>query len=202
MASVDSRSRLLRFALVAGAVTVLALGAVWLVARSDGGIASGGPLACPECHTGASMPMSVGELGTYGAANLDNHGKEPAVLDRVELVDRTRGLRILGPLVFRSGDRPGGGIGLIRQFPPPGLKGALHPLHGYRVLPYRSFDDDVALLVGVSPLREGKLSYRKLKLYYHVGEERYVATFDMGVRVCAPRSVQLARCPTPLDDQE
>jgi hypothetical protein len=199
VASGGSRRKL---ALLLGGVAAVGLGAVWVIVASGSseGIVAGGPLACLDCHSGASMPADVGDMGTYGAADLQNHGEEPAVLDHVEFVDITPGLRILGPLVSRAGDRPGGGIGLIREFPPPGLKGALHPLHGYRVLPFRSFADDVRILVGVSPLRTGKLSYRQLRLYYRVGSKRYVATFDMGVRVCAPASVPSTRCPTPISE--
>ena len=201
VASVGSRRAR---ALLLGVLAAVGVGVVLILAFSGSGegIAAGGPLACPDCHSGASMPMNVGALGTYGAADLQNHGKEPAILDRVEYVDRTAGLRIMGPLVSRAGDRPGEGIGLIREFPPRVLKGALHPLHGYRVLPFRSFADDVQVLVGVSPLRRGKQSYRRLKLYYRVGSKRYATTFDMGVRVCAPGSIPLVRCPTPQDDLE
>ncbi len=146
--------------------------------------------------------MDVGKLGTYGAATLENHTRKPAILDRVEFVDRTPGLVIRGPLVTRRGDRPAEGVGLIRAFPPPRLKGALHRLAGYRVLPFRTFADAVDILVGVGPSQEGRQSYRELKLYYHVGKKRYVAVFDMSLRVCAPRSVPLARCPSPLGDEE
>src|SRR6266536_3331753 len=180
--------------LAAAAAVVLGAGA--LVTFSGGGgerVAGGGPLVCPGCHSGASMPMDIRELGTYGAANLENRSKKPAILDDVEYVDRTPGLRIFGPLVTRRGDTPGAGVGLIRQFPPRQLKGALHRLAGYRVLPFRSFADSVDILVGISPQRKGKLSYRKLELYYRVEGKRYVATFDMGVRVCAPGSVPLER---------
>ena len=148
------------------------------------------------------MPMDIGDKGTYGAADLQNRSKKPAVLDRVEFIDVTPGLRLLGPLVSRRGDRPFEGVGLIRQFPPPGLEGALHPLHGYRVLPFRGLADYVSILVGVSPLRKGRLSYRQLKLYYSVGDKRYVTTFDIGLRVCVPGSIPLARCPTPVSDEE
>ena len=182
---------------------MVGLGAVLIVIFSGGsgeGAVAGGPLACPDCQSGASMPMGVGDKGTYGAADLQNRSQEPAVLDHVEFVGVSPGLRLLGPLVSRRGDRPFEGVGLIRQFPPPGLEGALHPLHGYRVLPFHGLADYVTILVGVSPLRKGKLAYRKLRLYYSVGDERYVTTFDIGLRVCAPASVPLARCPTPVSD--
>lgn len=201
MASVGSRQTR---ALLLGGVAAVGVAVVLILVFSGSGegVVEGGPLACPDCHTGAAMPADIGDLGTYGAADLQNQSDEAAILDRVEFVDLTPGLRILGPFVTRSGDRPGGEIGLIREFPPPGLKGALHPLHGYRVRPFRGFADNVQILVGISALRRGRLSYRKLKLYYRVGSKRYVATFDMGVRVCAPGSVPSTRCPTPLRDEE
>jgi hypothetical protein len=146
------------------------------------------------------MSADVGDVGTYGAADLENHGKEVAVLERVEYVGRTPGLLIIGPLVSRAGERPGGGIGLIREFPPPQLKGALHHLRGYRVRPFRTIDDDVRIVVGVGPRRPGKLSYRQLKVYYHVGGKGYVATYDEGVRVCTPRSLPVSSCRPPLGE--
>src|SRR5262249_8140845 len=134
---------------------------------------------------------------TFGAAILENHGQKPAVLERVEYLGMTPGLRTLGPIVSRSGDSRGSGIGLVLGYPPPQVHGAWHALRGYRVFPLRSFDDEVDVLVGLSPRRTGKFSYRKLRLYYSVGNKHYATTFDMGVRICAPSSTPSSRCPPP-----
>jgi hypothetical protein len=133
--------------------------------------------------------MDVGKVGTYGGVNLQNTDEAPAVLERVEYVDRTPGLRLLGPFVAKNA-----GIGLVREYPPRGLVGRLRPLRGYRVPPFHRIADDVDILLGVSPLRKGTLSYRALRLYYRVGDRHYITTFDEGVRLCAPGSVPLDKC--------
>jgi len=176
---------------------VAAVIAFLVVHWRSSGVTEGGPLACADCSAGASIPVAVGKRATFGAANLENHGNEAAVLERVEYVDLTPGVRILGPVVSRSGESRGSGIGLVLGYPPPQLKGAFHELSGYRVLPLRSFDDEVDVLVGLSPSREGMFSYRKLRIYYHVGSKHYVTTYDMGVRVCAPPSTWRSRCLPP-----
>jgi hypothetical protein len=176
-------------------LALLAIGAVVLVrALTSGGkgVTRGGPLACPECNTDVSMSMDVGDLGTFGAANLQNHGKDQPVLERVAYLHRTPGLLLLGPLVARNP-----GVGLIREFPPRGLNGKLHLMRGYGVPTYREPEDDVDILVGVSPLREGTFSFRGLEVYYRVGKRHYVTTYDMGVRICAPGSVPQDLCEPP-----
>jgi hypothetical protein len=176
-------------------LVVLVIGAVVLVrslTSGGDGITRGGPLACPECNADVSMSMDVGDLGTFGAANLQNRGTAQPVLERVAYLHRTPGLLLLGPVVARNP-----GVGLLREFPPRGQTGKLHLLPGYRVPTYRRPEDDVDILVGVSPLREGSLSFRGLDVYYRVGKRRYVTTFDMGVRVCAPGSVPQDLCEPP-----
>jgi hypothetical protein len=171
-------------------------GAVLLTAMSGcsggGRAARGGPLACPQCQGEASMPLDVGKVGTYGAANLQNRGKAPVVLEHVAYLHRSPGLLLLGPVVAKNA-----GIGLIREFPPRRLGGKLSLLRGVMVPPFHGIEDDVDILVGVSPLREGSFSYSGLEVYYRVGTKRYVTTFDEGVRVCAPGSVPASKCPPP-----
>ena len=169
--------------MVAGVSVAIA----FLVSRGTR-LTEGGPLACPDCSADASIPVDVGKRATFGAANLENHGTKPAVLERVEYLGMTPGLRTLGPLVSRNGDRRSGGVGLVLGYPPVQLRGALHPLRGYRVFPEHSYDDEVDVLVGLSPPRKGKFAYSKLRLYYRVGNQEYATTFDMGVRICTPSS--------------
>jgi len=184
----------------AAALVVLAVGTVLLVValtRGGDGITRGGPLACQDCNTDVSMPLDVDALGTFGAANLENRARVPAVLERVSHLNRMPGLLLLGPLAAQNS-----GVGLIREFPPHDLKGKLHNLPGYRVPPYHGPADDVDILVGVSPLREGSLSYSGLEVYYRVGRRHYVTTFDFGVRVCAPGSVPQDLCEPPPSIRE
>lgn len=180
-----------------GRLVLLGLGAGLLMlatACSGAGerVTRGGPLACAQCQGDAAMPMDVGKLGTYGAANLENHGKVPVVLDRVAYLHRTPGLLLLGPIVAKNS-----GVGLIREFPPRKLTGRLSTLQGAEVPSFHDINDDVDVLVGVSPLRKGSFSYRGLEVFYRAGGRHYVVTFDEGVRVCAPGSVPLSRCQPP-----
>jgi hypothetical protein len=159
---------------------------------SAGHVERGGPLACGSCQGDGSMPMRVGELGTWDAATLQNKGKAPAVLERVVYLHRTPGVLLLGPLVARKSS-----LGLIREFPPRHFVGKLDLLPGYAVPPYHRLEDQVDILVGVSPLQNGRLSYNGLDVYYRVAKKHYVAFFDEGLRVCAPRSVPQDRCRPP-----
>ena len=139
---------------------IWALAAVTLAVATSGcggrRVVRGGPLECPRCQGDASMPMAVGALGAYGAANLQNHGKVPLVLERVAYLHRTPGLLLLGPVVVKS-SAPS--VGLIREFPPGRLARKLNLLPGYEVPPYHHIEDDVDILVGVAPLRKGSVSY-------------------------------------------
>ena len=152
----------------------------------------GGPLACGNCQGDGSMPMGIAELGTWDAATLQNRGKAPAVLERVVYLHRTPGTLLLGPLVTKNSR-----LGLIREFPPRRFVDKLHLLAGFKVPPYHGLEDSVDILVGISPLRKGSFSYNGLDVYYRVGKKHYVALFDEGLRVCAPRSVPQSRCPPP-----
>jgi len=173
---------------LAAAVVVLVLSAC---GRGEQ-VERGGPLACPRCQGDGSVPAGVGEAVTWDAANLENHGKLPAVLERVVYLHRAPGTLLLGPVVARDSH-----IGLVKGFPPRLPAGKLHVLAGYEVPRFHRVSDDVDVLVGVSPLRKGSFSYSGLELYYRVGRKHYVTTFDEGVRVCAPRSVPTSRCRPP-----
>jgi hypothetical protein len=174
-----------------------ALVAVEVVAR--GGEKEGGPLACGDCAVVESgMGLDVGRAGTYGVDVLENRGDEPAVLDRISFEGRSRGLEILAPLAMRVGDYRGVGLaaGLIRGFPPARVRGAAKPVAGFVVDPYRGRDDAVELLIGVRPRRAGTLSYRAIRLHYHVGHTRYAARFTTALKICAPeaRYLRLRSC--------
>jgi hypothetical protein len=175
-----------------GVVPALLVLAVAGCGSSGAHVERGGPLACGDCQGDGSMPMAIGELGTWDAATLQNSGKAPAVLERVAYLHRTSGMLLLGPLVAKNSH-----VGLIREFPPRHFVGKVDLLSGYKVPPYRRLQDDVEILVGVSPLRKGSFSYNGLDVYYRVGKKHYVAFFDEGLRVCAPRSVPQSRCQPP-----
>jgi hypothetical protein len=162
----------------------------------------GGPLAQSGVRTGESVPMDAGKTGTYGAETLANHGREAVVLDRIDFLDRTPGLEIIGPLVMHLRTTPGVpalATGLIRQYPPPHEGATLHPVAGFRISPHRSWKDDVELLIGFRAHHRGVLFYRAFEVHYHVGDKRYIARFPDSLAVCVPRSFPLRRCKAPGD---
>jgi hypothetical protein len=181
-----------RLGLWVAASAVAAVAAAILVAfLRAGGVGQGGPLACTECPVVVSgMGMDFGDVGTYGVDFLENRGDETAILDRVSFQERSPGLQIFGPLALRIGDYRGigGAAGLIRQFPPPHVDGAARSLAGFPVRPYHRPDDAVELLIGFRPLRKGTLTYRAIRVHYHVGGSRYVATFATALRICTPQA--------------
>jgi hypothetical protein len=169
----------------------LAVGAVAAAAAifGDTGRRRGGPLACKDCgYASSSVPLDIGKAGTYGIIVVRNPESDTAVLERVVYRELTPGLEMLRPLALRLGDYRRGGLasGLTLTFPPPGVGGAARPLAGFPVEHHRTNKDDVELLLGFSPRRKGVFSYDALDLYYHVGKVRFVTTYHVGLKICAP----------------
>jgi hypothetical protein len=176
---------------VAVAAAVLLAGA--LAARGTVGRGSsvrhGGPLACRGCALiASSIPVEVGQKGTYGINVVRNHGSTPGVLDRVVYRRLTPGLDTLHPLALRIRDYKPGGLaaGLTLGFPPRKAARVARPLLGFVVGPHRSDLDDVELLLGFRPTYKGVFKYDAVDLYYHVGKQRYVATYPAALKVCVP----------------
>lgn len=194
---------------IAAAVVVggLAAAATTVLVLADGSgedVIRGGPLADPGGTMAEAALMHVGQAGTYGVETIENHGPEVAVLDGVTFVGLTPGLRMLGPLALHVRTQPGLPAlvtGLVRRFPPPHEGATLHPVAGFRIRPWRSWQDAVELLIGFRPLRKGVLGYRALELRYHVGDRRYVTTFPDPLTVCAPYSYPLQRCKAARNQQ-
>jgi hypothetical protein len=171
-----------------------------LVGCGSSATVRGGPLAEHGARMGEAVLMDVGKTGTYGAETLENHGHEDVVLDRIEFLDRTPGLEIIGPLVMHVRTAPGVpalATGMIRQYPPPHEGATLHRVSGFRIAPHRSWKNDVELLIGFRAHRAGVSSYRAFEVRYHVGDTRYVARFPDPLAVCVPRSFPLRRCKAP-----
>lgn len=179
-------------------VALAALVAAGLLLLLGDGVRQGGPLACVDCASiGDSLPLDVGRDGTTGEAVLLNHGRQDAVLARVTFERLTTGVKILGPLALRLGDKAGPGLaaGLAVGFPPARAQGKARPVRGFVVHPYRSYDEAVELLVGFRPLSEGIHGYRAILIHYHVGGTRYVARYPVSTTVCAPEEKYTGRCP-------
>jgi hypothetical protein len=169
---------------------VLGAVAAAAVVLGDSGVHTGGPLACQDCgYAASSVPIDVGKAGTYGIVVLRNRGSETAVLDHLGYRRLTPGLEMLPALALRVGDYKGpGGLasGLSLTFPPPHVDDIARRLAGFPVLPHRGRRDDVELLLGFRPRRKGVFAYDALDIYYHVGTRRYVTTYQVGLKICAP----------------
>ena len=177
---------------LAVAATLL-VGAVAAAAAifGDSGRRRGGPLSCEDCgYAASSIPVDIGKTGTYGILVVRNPGPETAVLERVDYRELTPGLQMLRPFALRVGDYKGGRLasGLTLTFPPGDVGGVARPLTGFPVERHRTNKDDVEVLLGFRPKRKGVFSYDALDLYYHVGKVRYVATYHVGLKICAPRA--------------
>jgi hypothetical protein len=176
---------------VALAAVLLLVGALAGRAAVGGGssVHPGGPLACRGCASIASgIVVEVGQRGTYGINVVRNRGSELGVLDHIVYRRLTPGLDTLHPLALRIRDYKPGGLaaGLILGFPPPKAARVARPLHGFVVAPHQSNLDDVELLLGFRPKHKGVFTYDAVDLYYHVGKQRYVATYRTALKVCAP----------------
>ena len=175
---------------IAFAATVLIVGSVNAKAVGEQtGIDRGGPLACRGCaRIASSIAVDVGQKGTYGINVVRNLGSKPGVLDRVVYLRLTPGLDTLHPLALRIRDYKPGGLaaGLMLGFPPRKAARVARPLHGFVVAPHRNDLDDVELLLGFRPTHNGVFKYDAVDLYYHVGIQRYVATYWAALKVCVP----------------
>lgn len=173
------------------AAAVLLLGAVAVAAAVVGhsGPSADGPLTCRECASiASSVPLDVGKTGTYGIVVVRNLGSKTAVLDRIAYRRLTPGLETLPALALRVGDYRGPGLvsGLALSFPPPGAAGVAKRLPGFPVEPHRTQKDDVEVLLGFRPQHQGVFTYDAVDVYYHVEKRRFVSTYPVALKVCAP----------------
>ena len=110
---------------------------------------------------------------TYGAVTLSNPSNAPLTVERVELVGRTDGFRLLdmklAPLVGRP-PHP------FEPRYPPALPREPRPVGGYVIPPKPQDGYQAQLLVGMEVLRNRPpVGWHALRIEYRVGDDRYVA---------------------------
>jgi len=163
------------------------------LAGDGGGRIDGGPIAPPKDagYYGVGHAAPLGQRLSYGILVAGNAGDATAVLERVEAVETTPGMRIVGSYAQPPGKGPG--VGLLEGFPPT-PSGTIHArVNGYAVRPH----EDFRIVLGVTTVRDGMQMFHKLRLYYRAGGHRYVSTWPLGLRLCSPPSRYLDRCPAP-----
>jgi hypothetical protein len=175
---------------VAGAlVAAVALGAVAAVVTlrveaggDDAGSASaaelaGGPLALPPgTRSQGTFPVELGRPYSWGEVLLRNEGRLAVTLDGVEFVRPSSGLAILDVRVVRPTD---GLIGFLAGWEPEGLEPG-----GALIGPGRANERE--LVVGLRVDEPGRYRLDGVRVRYHDALQRYVATFDQTIALCAP----------------
>ena len=141
-----------------------------------------GPLADHVHRTFVHGPVAVGQPWTWGIVVLMNPTRRRIMLDRVELVDRTRGLRVLR--IQTAGVRRGTTIGSAYGFPK--LRD-LHPLRGTVVA--KRGTPGTEILVTVAAPRVGVFGFHGIRIDYHSGGHRYSTVLGHGAGICAPRFI-------------
>jgi hypothetical protein len=112
---------------------------------------------------------------TYSTAEVSNTSDRPVTLESIELVDAD-GVRIVG---LQAGIQRGCSAIQFPTFPPKGqcLADEVRALGGYVVPPQT---ERVALYVGIEATEIGQASFESLRLFYRVGDERYVEEVPAG----------------------
>jgi len=181
-------------ALAVVAVVVAVLGPPW----SDRSAANG-PLVAPSIRQGSGFPRDAGDPVGFAGIRFYNSGPEPAVLDRVTLVDPEAGIRMVGALAAQ--EPQGGSAEAYPGFPPrredfpaevvsfPDLA----PLEGYVVPPQPDVNPDAAkrtqLYIGLESTKpDGRVTLQSFRVHYRVDDDRYELLVPYAVAICTPKA--------------
>jgi hypothetical protein len=174
-----------RRALAALAV-LLALAAAGAGARlllSDAGQPSLGPLTT---HTTDSVAFGqpAGVTFAWGVPVVFNPGDEPAVLDRVTLLDATPGLRVL-KVDVGGPNRKYLFSGQAYKWPDPENFTDLHPVSGMRVHPAdtKPGERGVELVFVMQADEPGQYRATHIAADYHIGDTKHRTTIRSGLNV-------------------
>jgi hypothetical protein len=186
-------------AAVAFAAAALFLAVVLL---GDDGEPSPGPLGTDEVQS-SGFSHEVGRDFTFGLPVAFNRGDEPAVLERISLIDPTPGLKVIATRVAGPDRR----IFFFAAEPywPPREITDLHPVRGFEVAPQDEPDGDrgVELVFGARADQPGRYRTHGVRIDYRVGDTEHRATLRNVFRVCVlPEGVPVdvpggRRCPAP-----
>lgn len=147
------------------------------------------------------LQRRVGQTFTYGLPVVINTGDEPAVIDRIEPVDPTPGLRVVDTRMngserkyfyFASGD-----------WPDPTLYTDLHPVSGFIVHPEtaKGWERGAELIFALRADEPGRYVFKAVAVEYRVGGNEHRAVLDIGLGVCVTKGRRMPshRCNNPPD---
>jgi hypothetical protein len=155
------------------------------VGTSD--VKSGGPLAYPDpdYRDASTAPVALNEPYSWGLIYLDNTGSDPAQVEAFDLGQVPSGLHVLGSYAV-----PGNaGIGLLAGYVP--KRG--RPVVGLTIPPRETYN----VVVGLSATAPGRHVIPQVRVQYASGDQKYEATFNQAVVLCAPKA-DYPECPSPL----
>lgn len=164
---------------------MLALGIFLLVRMLDDDVKRGGPLANPPGYRNeATAPADLNEPFSWGLIYLENNGDDPVHVEALDLGQIPSGLRVLGSYAV-----PGNaGIGLLSGFAP--NRG--RPVAGLTIPPKATYN----VVVGLSPTARGRHKIPELHVRYTSGDQKYEATFESAIVLCAPKANYPHGCPS------
>jgi hypothetical protein len=143
----------------------------------------------------------VGEIFTYGMPVVINSDDEPAVLERIEPVDPTPGLKLVDTRISGSNRK-------YRSFssgrwPDPSRFTDLHPVSGFIVHPEDApgWERGAELIFALRADEPGRYMFRAVAVEYRVGANEHRAVLDIGLGVCVTKGRTLPdkRCNNPPD---
>jgi hypothetical protein len=166
-------------ALVAG---LAAAAATWLLLIRDPGL-SEGPLTSPDATSGG-FGRTAGEPFAFGLPVAWNAGDQPAVLERVEPVNPTPGLRVLTTRAAGP-DRKYLAVPATPEWPSDMLTD-LHPVRGFRVDPRSQPDGErgVELVLVLQAGKPGRYQFKAVAVTYTVDGKRHRSYIRNGIGVC------------------
>ncbi|HSK14702.1 MAG TPA: hypothetical protein VK915_00900 [Gaiellaceae bacterium] len=198
---------------IAAAVTAAAIGADVLL--EDAEVVPGGPLVASDAAHGSGLLADAGDPLTYGGIAVYNSAAEPAVLERVDALRPSEGMRVVGTL---AGPVPWGAFALVFEDFPPAEDShpawmvsppRLLPLEGFVVPPQPRAGLDTARLTKVyvglqSTKARGSVALESFAVHYRVGDRRYVLVVPQTVTICTPKDGwgEENLCPTFLPGDE
>lgn len=179
------------------AVALVAAAGAWFVLRGDGE-PTPGPLTSPDATSGG-FGRTAGRPFGFGLAVAWNTGDRPAVLERIEPVDMTSGLRVLDTRASGP-DRDSLSVAATRQWPSDEFTD-LHPVKGFEVAPHTSAAGErgVELVFGLQADKPGRYEMVAVAVEYTVAGKRHRAIIRNGIAVCVtpPGEPTIRGCDTP-----
>jgi hypothetical protein len=180
-AAVGRSRRRLAAAAGAGALVLLAAAAAWWLWPRD---PSPGPLRTRSTDN-VAFGVHAGVPFGWGTAVVWNTGDQPAVLDRVSLLDAGSGLHLVRPLIGGA-DRKFLFFVQAYRWPNPKAFTDLHPVRGMAVPPQatQAGERGVELVFVLRADRPGRYTASRIAIDYHVGATKQRAVVESGLTVC------------------